>query len=297
MEWKWSKANEKDLARFVTEDSVKLLDKLPVDDRLKLLQEWDGRRALVKAIYETLVSRGITYALEKYHPEDEIQQIRTPSEILSNPGEGTCLDLAILFCGLCFGYDLLPLLVVIEGHALAAVSLNEQRKGWNSFARERGLFNKPELFQGEESLVELKKLIEDDAYIAVECTGFAHTQSFGNSQEPEAIGRNSSGFLSFDKALSAGKKQLSNPNRAFKFAIDIATAKYFWKMESLQIPNLNAAEVNPKALFNVDVEEQQGGEITGVKADRIKSRRDIESNVKLGKGNQTVIRGGDFGEL
>ncbi len=297
MEWKWSKANEKDITRFVTEDSVKLLDKLPVDDRLKLLQDWEGRRALVKAIYEALVSRGITYALEKYHPEDETQQIRTPSEILSNPGEGTCLDLAILFCGLCFGYDLLPLLIVVEGHALAAVSLNNQRKDWDSFARERELFNKPELFQGEESLAELRKLIEDDAYIAVECTGFAHTQSFGNSQEPEAMGRNSNGFLSFDKALSAGKKQLGNPNRSFKFAIDIATAKYFWKMESLQIPNLNAAEVNPKAIFNVDVKKQQGGGITGVKADRVKSQRDIESNVNLEEGNQTVVMGGEFGEL
>jgi hypothetical protein len=65
----------------------------------------------------------------------------------------------------------------------------------------------------------------------------------------------------------------------------------------LQIPNLNAAEVNPKAIFNVDVKKQQGGGITGVKADRVKSQRDIESNVNLEEGNQTVVMGGEFGEL
>lgn len=241
MEWKWRKADEKGLAKFINEDAVKLLDKLPVN-RFDLLQDWDSRRELVKTIYDRLVSKDIRYAYEQYQPEAEIQIIRPPSEILSAPGEGTCLDLALLFCGLCFGCDLLPLLIIIEGHALAAVSLNHQRNndGWNSFERERTLFNNTKLFEGDENLAQLKQLIDSSTYIAVECTGFAHTQSFGNSQEPEAIGRRN-GVLSFERAIAAGRQQLENSNRPFKFAIDIAAARYLWKMDTLAIPNLTSA--------------------------------------------------------
>src|SRR5262245_59180191 len=141
MEWKWAKANEKDLARFVNEKAIQLLGKLPVEDRLKLVQDDSGRRTLVKAIYETLVTKEIRYDFEKYQPEAETQLIRTPVEILSTPGEGTCLDLALLFCSLCFGYDLLPLLIVIEGHAFAAVSLKHKREEWDAYGPERSLFD------------------------------------------------------------------------------------------------------------------------------------------------------------
>jgi hypothetical protein len=177
-QWKWSKANEKDLAKFVNGDAVKLLDKLGVN-RFDLSHDPDGRRELVKAIYNALVARNINYAYEKYQPEAETQIVRPPQEILGTPGEGTCLDLALLFCGLCLGYELLPLLIIIQGHAFAAVSLNHPLNKWNdSFNKERNLFNTPKLFAGGESLAELKKLIDEEAYIAIECTGFAHTQSF-----------------------------------------------------------------------------------------------------------------------
>ena len=68
-------------------------------------------------------------------------------------------------------------------------------------------------------------------------------------------------------------------------------------MDSLPIPNLNAAEVNSQAVFNVDVEELQSGEVRGVKANRVSSKRDIESNVKLKKGRQVAVIGAEFGEL
>lgn len=241
MEWKWAKASEKDLARFVNEQAIQLLDKLPIEDRLKLIQDDSGRRALVKAIYETLVTKDIRYDFEKYQPESETQIIRTPVEILVTPGEGTCLDLALFFCSLCFGYGLLPLLIVIEGHALAAVSLQQKREEWNAYGSERSLFNTVELFQGDTNLAALKKLIEDEAYIAVECTGFAHSQVLGSAQEPETKSRTADGVLSFGRAVKAGSEQLENPDRPFKFAIDIATAKYIWKIPTEEIPNLKDA--------------------------------------------------------
>ncbi|NES25888.1 MAG: hypothetical protein F6K41_45135, partial [Symploca sp. SIO3E6] len=208
MEWKWSKANEKSLAQFVSDRTVELLPKLSTSP-FDLVQTPNGRLKLVQGIYDQLLNQQIRYAYEKYHPEAETQRIRNPKEVLDTPGEGTCLDLALLFCGLCFGYELLPLLIVIEGHALAAVSLNHQRREWNGFARERNLFNSTELFQGDENKRKLQKLIEDGAYVAVECTGFAQTQSFTSSM-PEAVGRTTQGILTFERAIAAGREQLEN---------------------------------------------------------------------------------------
>jgi hypothetical protein len=246
-QWKWSKANEKDLAKFVNGDAVKLLDKLGVN-RFDLSHDPDGRKELVKAIYNALVARNINYAYEQYQTAAETQIIRPPHEILGTPGEGTCLDLAVLFCGLCLGYELLPLLIILEGHAFVAVSLKHSLKQWDdSFAKERNLFNTPKLFTGEENLAELKKLIdESEDYIAIECTGFAHTQSFKNSSQPEAKRRKADGTLSFDNALNAGRDQLENTDRSFEFAIDIAVAHYAWKIEPLALRNLDGNDIKPE---------------------------------------------------
>jgi hypothetical protein len=93
--------------------------------------------AIAQVIYNTLVEQKIQYAPEKYHPSAAKHEIRTPAEILKAPGEGTCLDLATLFCGLCLGNELLPVLIVLEGHALVAVSLNHGLRKWNDdYSRE-----------------------------------------------------------------------------------------------------------------------------------------------------------------
>lgn len=279
MEWKWSKANEKDLARFVNDKAIQLLDKLPIEDRLKLVQDESGRRTLVKAIYETLVAESIRYDFEKYQPEAETQLIRTPVEILSTPGEGTCLDLALLFCSLCFGYDLLPMLIVTEGHAFAAVALKHQRKEWDAYGSEREMLKTSDLFRGEANLAELKKLVEDEAYIALECTGFAHSQVLGNAQAPEAKGRTSDGVLSFGRAVKAGSEQLENPNRQFKFAIDIATAKYIWKISTEEIPNLAGAANVINAEANLKYEAFSGGAATGIDATDLQCGANLKANL------------------
>ena len=245
MEWKWSKNNEKSVAHFVTDQSAKLL-KLPVNS-FDLVHNCEGRRRLVEVIYQALVNKEIDYTWAKYSPDDAIQRIRNPHEVLSFPGRGTCLDLALLFCGICLGYDLLPLLIIIEGHAFAAVSLNHKRDEWNGPGRERSLFNKQELFQGEENLRKLRNLIDKGAYIAIECTGFARTQSFRGSQ-PEEVERTESGFLTFERAIEAGREQLENQERNFKFAIDIAVAHYFWRVEpySILLPYEFGNNLSPK---------------------------------------------------
>lgn len=232
MEWKWSRNNEKSVAHFVTDKSAELL-KLP-GIPFDLVHNCEGRRQLVEVIYNALVNKNINYTWPRYNPDDARQRIRNPHEVLLSPGTGTCLDLALLFCGICLGYDLLPLLIIIEGHAFAAVSLNHKRDEWNGPGRERPLFNKQELFQGEENLKKLRNLIDKGAYIAIECTGFARTQSFRGSQ-PEEVERTESGFLTFDRAIEAGREQLENQERNFKFAIDIAVAHYDWRIEPYPI--------------------------------------------------------------
>jgi hypothetical protein len=297
MEWKWAKSNEKDLARFVNEKAINLLDKLPVEDRLKLVQDESGRRALIKAIYETLVTMGIRYDFEKYQPEAETQLIRTPVEILSTPGDGTCLDLALLFCSLCFGYGLLPLLIIIEGHALAAVSLKHKREEWNAFAPERSIFDTSDLFQGDANLATLQKLIEDEAYIAVECTGFAHSQFLGNAMTPEAKDRTSDGVLSFGRAVNAGREQLENLDRKFRFAIDVAAAKYSWKIPTEEIPDFNLAKERAQAKFKVNVKRADGANVRGVKANRVTTNRDIIADVDVEEAINAQVSGGEFGDI
>lgn len=294
MEWKWAKANEKDLAKFVNEKVIQLLDKLPIDDRLELVQNESGRRKLVKAIYETLVTRGIRYDVERYQPEDEIQIIRTPVEILTTPGEGTCLDLSLLFCSLCFGYGLLPLLIVIEGHALVAISLQHKREEWNVYSPMRSPFDTLDLFQGDDNLAKLNKMVEDEAYIAVECTGFAHSQVLGNAQAPEAKGR-TNGVLSFGRAVRAGAEQLENPDRQFRFAIDIATAKYRWKIPTEEIPNLAEAAKAIDAEANLTYETFSSGESIGIDATHsdLTSGANLNANLttqEMTGGTQTGIK-------
>jgi hypothetical protein len=225
MAWEWSKVDEKGLARFVTDDAVSLVT-LPIN-RHDLIRSPDSRYQIVEAVYNALTEKDIRYTPEKYHPSAAIQPIRTPAEILEAPREGTCLDLAALFCGLCLGNELLPLLVVIEGHALAAVSLTHGLREWNALDRqERELFEHEPLTDSDR----LRELIDNDAYLAVECTGFARSKNLPGSV-PEGVGRMADGLLPFDRAISAGREQLDRSNRPFRFALDIAVAHYYWRID------------------------------------------------------------------
>ncbi|MBD1808120.1 hypothetical protein H6F98_22070 [Microcoleus sp. FACHB-SPT15] len=293
-EWKWSKSNEKSLAQFVNEKAFELLLKLPVN-RFDLINTPDDRKELIKAIYETLISLDIRYAHEKYQPEKETQLIRTPSEILSKPGEGTCLDLALLFCSLCFGCDLLPLLIVIEGHALAAVSLNYKRQNdeWNkAFEAERNLFNNNELFAGEEKREKLLELINDSDYIAIECTGFAHSNTLSDLEQPEAKKREQDGSLKFDRAIEVGRQQISNPKRPFKFAIDIAVAQYAWKIKPLEFPSLSSEATQLiTAVATQKFGTLKNGKVLGIDASGLQGGANLELVQHLDTGENVDIKG------
>jgi hypothetical protein len=227
MTWEWPKVDEKQLAQYVTGESVKWLT-LPVN-RLDLTKHPEGRRLLLNSIYGELSGKGIQYAPELYYPSDAIQPIRTPAEIFESPKEGTCLDLAALFCGLCLGNELLPLLIVTKGHALAAVSLKYGLRNWNSLSREeRSLFEAGPLTDPGK----LREWIDSSAYVAIECTGFAQSKSLPETV-PEGLGRMGNGLLPFERAVMAGREQLDRPDRPFSYALDVAVAQYYWSIKPI----------------------------------------------------------------
>ena len=241
-EWKWSKVDHLGLARYVTPQAINLL-RLSIN-RLDYAKSIDkntgpplskeGRKKVVEEIYNALISKNIQYDIEQFQESASTQIIRKPTEIIEAPGVGTCLDLAVLFSGLCLGYELLPLLIVLEGHVLVAISLCHDLSDWWKDRDSKKLFESGT--PPNEKAKELLNLCNQNKYIAIECTGFAQSQRISKSV-PEGIGRTEDGFLTFERAVAAGCEQLQRQeDRPPKFALDIATAHYEWGIEPVYIP-------------------------------------------------------------
>lgn len=227
----WPKADEASLAQFVTPQAMQWLV-LPAS-RYDLMHEADGRRQLVRVMYDALAHAGIRYDLESYHPSYALQYIRTPAEVLVSPRAGNCLDLAVLFAGLSLGNELLPLLVVLEGHALVLVSMQHGLRDWDSLTRrERSAFEDHPC----KDIGLLRGLVADGSYLAVECTGVAQSNRLADGQDPESVGR-IDGVLPFDRALAAGADQLNHSARPLIFTLDLAIARYAWRIEPRLLPS------------------------------------------------------------
>jgi AAA ATPase-like protein len=231
----WSRLDDRGLVRFVTPEAQRWVP-LPIN-RFDVAAEPDGCRIIAKAIYDAIKERNVRYALEQYHPSDALQTIRTPAEVIDSPREGTCLDLAALFCGLCEAYELLPLLLVLEGHALAAVSLTHGVREWNRVRPGRELFANGPLTDAQR----LRGLIDEESFLAVECTGFAHSERLGLIGDVPEGRQRVQGCLTFDQAASAGRQQLDRADRPLIFALDVAVAHYGWRIEPHPLERLPGA--------------------------------------------------------
>ncbi len=238
MSWDWAKANAMDVAKFATDDALKLfkLDVNPFD-----LRRENKIEDLLKAIYDTLVLQAIQYDLEKTSSSETHQRIRTPVEVLNAPKQGTCLDLALLFCGLCLGCRLLPKLVIFEGHALVVVPivnelLRENYKSNNYYQKDfLGGRKKdaqgnpriePDTYKNRDQLI--FDLIDENIYRAIECTGFAYSNSMisGSTELPPEFNRNKEGYLTFEQAKEVGREQFNR--LPFQYAVDIEIAHKEW---------------------------------------------------------------------
>src|ERR1700748_859016 len=138
MPWKWFKEDYYGLAYYVSSEAKNLL---PLAVNASDFIARGQIDAVVKAIYDAMLAEGVNYALETI-PRSErdsdsvpYQWVRTPPEILAlkskrGTKEGTCLDLALFFCGVCLGYGLLPILILLESHVLVAVSRDLDLRQW-----------------------------------------------------------------------------------------------------------------------------------------------------------------------
>lgn len=206
----WSFEERRRLARYVSDEAE---DSFPVADKVswRLAANRD-RLAVVQKVYERLAGmpegQRLFYALEEYHPDAQKQPVRSPRKIWE-ARRGTCLDLTLLFCGLCLPLRLCPVVVVAGDHAYALLALKRTVGGPLPV-------DETPLREGPVTDLELlRRLVEEERYLALECTGFAEVKG-GESRPP----------LTFEAAVEAGRKNLAE--RGLRFALDVASARYLW---------------------------------------------------------------------
>jgi hypothetical protein len=300
MEWTWNKAEETSIARFATDQALQLFE---LKDNIFDLVQTKDVETILQGIYETLVAQNIQYDLEKFNSSTTEQRIRTPVEVLVQPHQGTCLDLSLVFCGLCLGCRLLPKLVLLEGHALVVVSLTLTRdqfdKNSGSDSHQKDFLGrryknsqgelrmKPEVFKNKDLLIELIEF--DHVCCAIECTGFASSKSLE--------GRNQAGYLTFEQAKEVGLEKLKQLDLIY--AIDIAIAQEHWGLKPpmpFDIPNgLQKLPERIVAKAELNYENFKDGDATGIDA----TGRNLEGGAELNAilntktmegGSQTGVR-------
>ena len=218
----WARRDEFGLARYVHEAARHLLAYR--GSSYDAAQSPEDRVSLIRDLFDALRGANIAYTEEPYAPEDGVQVIRTPTEIIRG-GEGTCLDLVLCLAGIAYGYDLLPLIVVLEGHAVLALGTTAGRREWRTSARHYLAFRDAPVHE----LEVVRALVDGGDFIALECTGFAYSKSLAMGTMPESQGR-SGGLMSFERAVEAGREQLEA--RGFRFAVNVAVARRDWRIEA-----------------------------------------------------------------
>jgi hypothetical protein len=223
---------------------------LPGIGRHELAAGPGGLLAVARAAYDLLVEQRISYDLDSYHPSDGLQEIRTPAEVLLGPRRATCLDAALVYAGLLIAYDLLPVVVVLDGHALTLVSRRYGRREWNTRAGSDRFRDGPVTDPAV-----IRSLVRSGDFAAVECTGFTRVLNDPSGALHPAA--RADGFLTFDQALDAGFQAVTANAPPLRFAVDVATAWYVWRTEARQFqlppPALSAAEIDQWVFPHEDV--------------------------------------------
>jgi hypothetical protein len=212
----WSKVNQLGLAQYVRAEVANPL-RLACN-RQDLLARGERSR-LTAEIFDALARLDIRYSRPPFNPDLAQQIIRGPDSLLDGSGDGTCLDLALLFAGAALGNDLLPLVVVLNDHALVAVAMDHGRL--EADAGPRVMSHGAWVRDGALRDVQvLRNLVDDGHFVFVECTGFAASQAIPPAL-PEGRGR-IDGRMNFARAVEAGREQLEHAGRELRFAIDVA---------------------------------------------------------------------------
>jgi hypothetical protein len=239
--WKWSWNEPGYLHHYVLEHADRELGRVGTRKTPLEYRNQGDLNGLIQEIYEALHDppggRGGPYA------GSEFQDIRSAYEVLRKTNLGTCIDLSLLFCGLCLDYDLVPLLVLLDGHAFAAVSLRYTRTAYRGEQPKRDLRELRDRFNAYDPLFKdgawLREQVAQNEWLAVECTGFASWKPLApDSGPPEARNRDADGYLSFDDASRAGEAQLQpepagQPNARTLICIqNTAHARDIWRIKA-----------------------------------------------------------------
>ncbi|HEX8200566.1 MAG TPA: hypothetical protein VF590_08765 [Isosphaeraceae bacterium] len=227
--YEWRKNRPWDLASYVVPHAHRWLgEPNPFANANDDHTSPEGREGLARKIFEHLLGLRIAYDLEPYDRNPYRQRVRSVHEVLRPGGQGTCLDLTLAYCGLCEGADLIPCVLLLEGHALAGVWMGHRMRDWDH--RERKKWNAR--FRAGAPPSEIGPVTESVAggfLLPVECTGFARTRALPAGY-PEACGRDAEGFFDFERAVAAGREQIeraaSGSGRGFLLAIDLAVARH-----------------------------------------------------------------------
>lgn len=145
-----------------------------------------------ECIYRALQDANLHYISSPASFERAGQKIRIPHQVLhEDSGQGTCLDLAILYASCLEAASLFSMLILIPGHAFAGVWLESSRS-----------LNRSMMVRGEIT-EEVWSVIESDM-LPVECTTFTD-------------GRD----ISFQSATEVGKKNTPE----YEYFIDVEKAR------------------------------------------------------------------------
>ncbi len=212
-------AEEKSLARYVVpEIAQKALG--PWDGDLTdadgdpttpaALVKHGGRGRLAEIVYERLAARQIAYQRESLNLDAHEQSIRDPVRILHTEGQATCLDLACLFSGLCLSVNLLPLIVMLEGHSLVLVSLENDPREWAGYRPEAEGMERGRITERDRIVA----LLDDQTHLAIECTGAARMERPGGAITT----------IGFADACAEGVEIIAGKSaRGYLYTLDIAT--------------------------------------------------------------------------
>lgn len=205
------------LSRYVPEGADSLLRH--GIDRLSLAGEVDGRTAVARAVYDLLLEHEISYDLDAYHPSERVQRIRTPAEVLAPPARGTCLDLAVLYAGLLADHDLLPVVAVLEGHALVLFDRAHELRNLDAYRDEEMERFRYQVVTDHNLVC---RLLDTGRLGSVECTGFARADPAAKGSPAPALDDRSEGYLCFEQALDVGGRTIRECAARFKGAFDVA---------------------------------------------------------------------------
>ena len=211
----WPRQDKQGLSRFVNERSP-VITNFNIGTRPLSLRP--DAISIAELIYTALKNKGIRYQAGFTLSSTE-QEIRTHEEVL-NACVGNCLDLSLLFSAIAIDRQLVPIVIVFDDHAIVAID-RRLRDAETRFRRASNrIFEDGLLDAGSPHVAEFVDLIEQEAYAAIECTGFAAVTPGDPATAPEWQGREN-GVLPFPTAIHAGLAQLRESGRNFRFAIDI----------------------------------------------------------------------------